>query len=488
MQGVAESARGTSGARVGDPEASARAWGACAASPWQRADAWRHGPGPADPESPLTHQEAGIFNADMQKRNQGNTREDGQGRGDSEHGVLPLAVAMRQCVLRPVLLQYEQVSSRVLQLVLKELHLERHLRALRRYFFAEDGLWARGLAKRLFCEGDDLIGQGHLRSLPFVLQEALVESGLHSDPLAKRLALQHAQEDEARGVAATQRASAAPSAFSSVNLTYHVDYPLDIIIHADAQAHYQRVLGFILDIHRAIDALQDCWLILKELSARDEAKLLSSVLAAAHSLRHHMVHFVGVLHGYLLSQLLHTSWAELLRDLRPCHSSQAGSPHGDGEPVAGADEGEQHASRGPAGKAARPSEDSQNGRRPRDLEEVGPGDSIACLLSSSRCPSLVSSLLHSVPVKGSYRSAVAAAAAVLPARLPARHCRRRRRMPTFLACYTPLKAFVLPRSVAVSCARGTTPTWLPSRIVHFSAHARPRSWKSFGKLCGAFCI
>ena len=63
--------------------------------------------------------------------------------------------------------------------------LENHLRALRRYFFAEDGLWARGLAKRIFGEGDALVGQGVMRNLPFILQEALIESGLHSDPLSK---------------------------------------------------------------------------------------------------------------------------------------------------------------------------------------------------------------------------------------------------------------------------------------------------------------
>ena len=81
------------------------------------------------------------------------------------------------------------------------------------------------------------------------------------------------------------------------------------------------------DIHRAIDALQDSWLRLKELGAGKRAKSLSSVLAASHCLRHHMFHFVTVLHGYLLSQLLYTSWNELVEGLRAFHPFPHTSDH-----------------------------------------------------------------------------------------------------------------------------------------------------------------
>ena len=80
------------------------------------------------------------------------------GSGESSQAVLPLPVAMQQCLVMPILRQYDEVSVHVMALMLRELQLETHLRALRRYFFAEDGLWARGLAKRLFGEGDTLVG------------------------------------------------------------------------------------------------------------------------------------------------------------------------------------------------------------------------------------------------------------------------------------------------------------------------------------------
>ena len=134
--------------------------------------------------------------------------------------------------------------------------LEKHLRALRRYFFAEDGLWARGLAKRLFGEGDALVGEGVLRNLPFVLLETLVESGLDSDPFSRRLFLQYVEaKEEGRGMGGVEETKhegkeegvrgpqAPPGAFSNVSLMYRVEYPLDIIIHAEAHRKYQRVLA-----------------------------------------------------------------------------------------------------------------------------------------------------------------------------------------------------------------------------------------------------
>ena len=133
--------------------------------------------------------------------------------------------------------------------------LEKHLRALRRYFFAEDGLWARGLAKRLFGDGGALVGEGVLRNLPFVLLETLVESGLDSDPFSRRLFLQYVEAKEECGGAGKEEAKqggkdegahgpqAPTGAFSNVSLMSRVEYPLDIIIHAQAHRKYQRVLA-----------------------------------------------------------------------------------------------------------------------------------------------------------------------------------------------------------------------------------------------------
>jgi hypothetical protein len=263
-------------------------------------------------------QEAGAFGE--RKDGEHVPAKDGRSDGASrareekrEHGKLPLAVAMQKCIVLPVLRQYKEVSAQAVRFMLGDMQLENHLRALRRYFFAEEGLWARGLAKRLFSESDAAAG-----NLQFVLHEALVESGLASDPFAKRLSLHYGPEpeQERRGDGAAG-APALTGSLSTVKLRYEVAYPLSIIIHPAAQAQYQRVLGFILDIHRTIDMLHDAWLRLKDLSARDKHKQLASHLVACHCVRHHMLHFVTVLHGYLLSQLLHTSWAELIDYLQP---------------------------------------------------------------------------------------------------------------------------------------------------------------------------
>lgn len=112
-----------------------------------------------------------------------------------------------------------------------------------------------------------------------------------------------------------------------MHLRYELEYPLDLIIHKAAVEKYQRVLGFVLEIHRAMDALHECWLKLKHLAAahKQHASSIKSGLAEYHCLRHHMFHFVTVLHGYLLSQLLYTSWAELLETLNASHPDLSSS-------------------------------------------------------------------------------------------------------------------------------------------------------------------
>ena len=242
--------------------------------------------------------------------------------------ALPLAIAIQECVLLPVLWQYEQVSAQIVSLMLRDLQLERHLCALRRYFFGEDGLWARGLAKRLFLQANNESTPCILAdNLSLALQEVLVESGLDKDPFARRLSLRHHLPKARPGTelwdAEDGAASSATGAFSSVQLCYQVEYPLNIIIHPAAHAQYQRVLAFVLDIQRTIDVLQDSWLRLKGFRSGSAARLRHRVdderfmhLAAFHCLRHEMLHFVSVLHGYLLSQLLHTSWTDFLKDLR----------------------------------------------------------------------------------------------------------------------------------------------------------------------------
>jgi len=78
----------------------------------------------------------------------------------------------------------------------------------------------RALLKRyrtvLMKHGALLTGQGVLRHLPFVLQEALLESGLHTDPLSKRLSL-HYGRDTDKPPSANGQDTSSTGAFSSVS-------------------------------------------------------------------------------------------------------------------------------------------------------------------------------------------------------------------------------------------------------------------------------
>eukprot|EP00960_Hanusia_phi_P066467 766404-Hanusia_phi.AAC.5 len=181
----------------------------------------------------------------------------------------PIPVAIEHCIVNPILLQYKQVSREIVRIFLDDLELERHLRALRRYFFAEDGLWASGLARGVYSQ-DGVVYGTVLQSLQHILREvkcfepaspspphprhflslppplgqilllplppltrlpqALIESRLDSDPFARRLSLHQQLQDEKH-----------PHAF--LYLSYEVEWPLSIIIHRESLKKYQRVLG-----------------------------------------------------------------------------------------------------------------------------------------------------------------------------------------------------------------------------------------------------
>ena len=93
----------------------------------------------------------------------------------------PIPVAIEHCIVNPILLQYKQVSKEIVRVFLDDLELERHLRALRRYFFAEDGLWARGLARGVYSQ-DSFVYGSVLQSLQHILKE--VRSSSVTPPLS----------------------------------------------------------------------------------------------------------------------------------------------------------------------------------------------------------------------------------------------------------------------------------------------------------------
>ncbi len=166
------------------------------------------------------------------------------------------------------------------------------------------------------------------------------------DPLVPRISL---ELDDAKAVALAASIGAGErtptqllEAFDCITMSYRIEWPLDLILTSSNMAQYNSVLRFFLKVKLVAFELADLWSIFQQTSAfimrratsrvRASAKAAPSVSTVSASdvaslrrlqdvwvmrlrqlqlYRHEFYHFVTVLQGYLITQVLDVSWAEL---------------------------------------------------------------------------------------------------------------------------------------------------------------------------------
>ncbi|XP_064632951.1 gamma-tubulin complex component 6-like isoform X2 [Lineus longissimus] len=226
------------------------------------------------------------------------------------HQYMSLPVLLKKSITAPLLAQISLVNKSMVSYFYHDLEIDRHFEALRMYLFMEDGEFGQTLGEHLFeklaqnPQPQDVLNPVFLNG---VLTKAL-RSSIHGD------------SDLAKGISFVIKH--VPHFFSlngdgpleCIDLTYKVDWPMNIIITDNCLVKYGKVFTFMLQLKRTVWTLKDVWHQLIRDPMIFKARNVPQV-RQLQLFRHEMQCFVKVMQGYISNQIIHVSWREFQDDL-----------------------------------------------------------------------------------------------------------------------------------------------------------------------------
>ncbi|XP_024537724.1 uncharacterized protein LOC9638353 isoform X1 [Selaginella moellendorffii] len=230
---------------------------------------------------------------------------------------IPISVAVEKSITDEILMQYRLVSVFTVRLLQDHLHLQDHYLALRRYYFMEVGDWADNFITALCSHKWGLSRrQHHIVEVQGMLETALQKSSCDGDSYAERLhicSISEGQDDAFVNHNSLE-------AYDFIELGYHVDWPLNLILTADALCLYNLIFRLLLRVRHAVFALGEISSSLQAVE-RSMRRLRSSEqqtdkLRALQLFRHQIGHFVTAFQCHVHSQLLHVVWGEFLHAIK----------------------------------------------------------------------------------------------------------------------------------------------------------------------------
>ncbi|XP_061418726.1 gamma-tubulin complex component 6 isoform X2 [Lethenteron reissneri] len=224
---------------------------------------------------------------------------------------LPLPVLVKRSIISPILAQISIVNKAIVEYYIVDLNVKTHFEALKHFVLLEDGEFAHSLSEQLFAK---------LASGPSPAQL------LSPMPLNAMLgkALQESQHGDSLPVASLSLAvkrvpdifkANDPDALNCLQLGYKVDWPLNIVITDSCLTKYNKVFSVMLQLERMVWTLKDVWFHLKS-GAFVKPTIHSTQFHQLQLFRHEMQHFVKVIQGYIMTQILHVSWSEFQANLK----------------------------------------------------------------------------------------------------------------------------------------------------------------------------
>ena len=102
----------------------------------------------------------------------------------------------------------------------------------------------------------------------------------------------------------------AVDALSFLELSYDVDWPLNIVITTSLIEKYNKIFQLLLQVKRVSWSLKTAFHHLRQSQALGE---LNARQLQAY--RHEFQHFVNIMHGYVANQLFSISWREFETEL-----------------------------------------------------------------------------------------------------------------------------------------------------------------------------
>ncbi|XP_041460037.1 gamma-tubulin complex component 6-like isoform X1 [Lytechinus variegatus] len=225
--------------------------------------------------------------------------------------LLPLPIIIKRSITAPLRAQVWLVNQSILDYFLVDLRVDKHFTALRRFLFLQDGEFGQALCDQIF---DKLAQCVHLQELlsPLTLNQIL------SRAIQLSASSDSEQADNLSFALKWHPSVFKPNAIDTLDcleLRYHVEWPNNIVITDTCLSKYNKVFSFLLQLKRTGWVLRDIHHQLK-ISAMLHQASGSPQYHQLQLFRHEMQHFVNVMQGYVVNQVIHVSWEEFQKDLK----------------------------------------------------------------------------------------------------------------------------------------------------------------------------
>ncbi|XP_030829097.1 gamma-tubulin complex component 6 [Strongylocentrotus purpuratus] len=225
--------------------------------------------------------------------------------------LLPLPIIIKRSITAPLRAQVWLVNQSILDYFLVDLRIDKHFTALRRFLFLQDGEFGHSLCDQIF---DKLAQCVHLQELlsPLTLNQIL------SRAIQLSASSDSQQADNLSFALKWHPSVFKPNAIDTLDcleLRYHVEWPSNIVITDTCLSKYNKVFSFLLQLKRTGWVLRDIHHQLK-ISAMFHQASGSQQYHQLQIFRHEMQHFVNVMQGYVVNQVIHVSWEEFQKDLK----------------------------------------------------------------------------------------------------------------------------------------------------------------------------
>ncbi|XP_035901163.1 gamma-tubulin complex component 6 [Anopheles stephensi] len=227
--------------------------------------------------------------------------------------VLTITRFLQYSLVIPLKAHMEIVNNEILKMYLYDLDILGHFESLRNYFLLMDGEFSTHICDNLFNRLETVRTPEEMlnyQTLHSILDGALYSSNAGTDPNANRLSFIVCQVPEKFDLYS-------PNVFSMLNLSYRVEWPLNLIFTLETIEQYTNVFKYLVKVRRVSYVLEDSFQLLKEASKRLGKPLLHSPqYARVQLIRHKLSHLVNALKNYITSSVLHASWEAFREDLQ----------------------------------------------------------------------------------------------------------------------------------------------------------------------------
>uniref|UniRef100_A0A1Q3G1X1 Putative gamma-tubulin ring complex protein n=1 Tax=Culex tarsalis TaxID=7177 RepID=A0A1Q3G1X1_CULTA len=233
--------------------------------------------------------------------------------------VLTVTRFLQSSLVIPLKAHMEIVNSEIMKMCLNDLDILGHFESLRNYFLLMDGEFSCYVCDNLFMLLEEVRSPDELlnyQTLHTILDSALCSSAAGADKNADRLSFNVEQIPERFDLYH-------PNVVSMLNLSYRVEWPLNLILNPETIEQYTNVFKYLVKVRRVSFVLGKSFQLLKECHKQYGKRILGSPqYGRVQLICHKLSHLVNALKNYITSSALLASWDAFRKDLESAESME----------------------------------------------------------------------------------------------------------------------------------------------------------------------